>query len=59
MLSPDIANEWLVPELPATRATQIVKECCRPGEEFEWFPVSRAVGNVRNQGQELVLPIQI
>jgi len=59
VLSPDIANEWLDPELPATRATQIVKECCRPGEEFEWFPVSKAVGNVRNQGQELVLPIQI
>jgi putative SOS response-associated peptidase YedK len=35
VLSPDIANEWLDPELPATRAKQIAKKCCRPSEEFE------------------------
>lgn len=55
VLTPEHANEWLDPELSPGRAEQIAKECCRPVEDFEWYPVSRAVGNVRNQGQELIL----
>jgi len=29
-----------------------------PTEAFEWFKVDRAVGNVRNQGSDLVRPIE-
>lgn len=28
-----------------------------PAEVFEWFKVSPGVGNVRNQGQSLIKPI--
>jgi hypothetical protein len=27
-----------------------------PIEEFEWFKIDRAIGNVRNQGPELIEP---
>ncbi|BBR52943.1 hypothetical protein WP4W18C03_12700 [Pseudomonas putida] len=29
-----------------------------PAEEFEWFRVGTAVGNVRNQGPDLIKPIE-
>lgn len=31
----------------------------RPAEEFEWYRVSKAVGNVRNHGPELIQPIEV
>lgn len=57
VLTPEHANEWLDPELSPTRAEAIAKECCRPVDDFEWYPVSRAVGNVRNQRPELIIPL--
>ena len=56
VLAPKHANEWLDPDLSPARAEEIAKELCQPTEEFEWFPVGRAVGNVRNQGPELIEP---
>ncbi|MCM8743197.1 hypothetical protein NFC82_19530, partial [Pseudomonas koreensis] len=29
-----------------------------PTEAFEWFKVDRAIGNVRNQGSDLIKPIE-
>ena len=29
-----------------------------PAEAFEWYRVGMAVGNVRNQGAELINPLQ-
>ena len=57
VLTPELANEWLDPELSPERAEEIAKECCRSVDDFEWYPVDRAVGNVRNQGPQLILPI--
>jgi putative SOS response-associated peptidase YedK len=57
VLSPELANEWIDPGLSPGRAEEIARECCLPTEEFEWFAVDRAVGNVRNQGPDLILPI--
>lgn len=57
VLAPSMAREWLDPELDAARAEEIAKTACRPTEDFEWFAVSRAVGNVRNQGPRLILPL--
>ena len=57
VLTAEHANEWLDPELSPKRAEEIAKECCRPVDDFEWYSVSRAVGNVRNQGPELILPV--
>ncbi|MEE6907329.1 SOS response-associated peptidase, partial [Escherichia coli O83:H7] len=30
---------------------------CVPANQFTWQPVSRAVGNVKNQGAELIQPV--
>ncbi|MBV7515587.1 SOS response-associated peptidase family protein [Pseudomonas sp. PDM25] len=56
-LSPELAREWLVPAMPKERAEEIVLFQGEPTEAFEWYPVNRAVGNVRNQGPELIEPI--
>ncbi|WP_332112566.1 SOS response-associated peptidase family protein [Pseudomonas carnis] len=56
VLASEHANEWLDPRITSSRAEEIAKEHCRPTEEFEWFPVGKAVDNVRNQGPELITP---
>jgi putative SOS response-associated peptidase YedK len=57
VLVPAAAREWLEPGLDPQRAAEIAMTMCRPTEDFEWFAVDRAVGNVRNQGPRLILPI--
>ncbi len=54
VLTPDLAREWLDTSTPRKRAEQIALHQCAPAEAFEWFKVNRAVGNVRNQGPELI-----
>lgn len=56
VLTPEHAREWVDPETTAERAEQIAKKCCRPTEEFTWYQVSKDVGNVRNQGPQLIVP---
>ncbi|MHC8300409.1 SOS response-associated peptidase family protein [Pseudomonas sp. ZS1P83] len=56
-LSPELAREWLDPATPKERAEQIILHQGEPTEAFKWFTVDRAVGNVRNQGQELITPL--
>ncbi|MFU3051347.1 SOS response-associated peptidase [Pseudomonas paraeruginosa] len=55
VLSPEQAREWLDPATPAERAEQIVLLLGEPSEEFTWYAVDPAVGNVRNQGPHLVV----
>ncbi|GAA5787341.1 SOS response-associated peptidase [Chitiniphilus shinanonensis] len=50
------ALAWLDPATSPELAGQLLRELARPAEEFEWWPVDPAVGNVRNQGAELVAP---
>ncbi len=59
VLSPELAAEWLDPATPKERAEQIALQQGEPAEAFEWFRVSTAVGNVRNQGAQLIEPIQM
>ncbi|MER0768892.1 SOS response-associated peptidase family protein [Pseudomonas aeruginosa] len=56
VLSPELAREWLDPATPPERAEQIVLHLGEPSESFTWYPVSREVGNVRNQGAHLIEP---
>lgn len=58
VLSPEVAREWIDPATTPARAAEIVEAGCRPAQDFRWFPVGKAVGNVRNQGPELIEPIQ-
>jgi putative SOS response-associated peptidase YedK len=57
VLTPELAREWLEPDLSSESAEEIASEHCQPTEDFEWYPVSSMVGNVRNHGQELILPV--
>jgi len=56
VLTPELAREWLDPATPKERAEQMVFHQGEPAEAFEWFKVGTAVGNVRNNGPELIAP---
>ena len=56
VLTPEHAREWLDPGLAPERAEEIANECCQPTEDFEWYAVGKEVGNVKNQGAELLPP---
>lgn len=57
VLSPVHAREWLGHDLSPARAEDIAKNLCLPVDEFEWYPVGTSVGNVKNQGADLILPL--
>ena len=59
VLSPEHAREWVDPETSPERAREIALEHCLPVEEFHWYPVGKAVGNVRNQGAQLIEPLAL
>ena len=54
VLSAEAAVNWLDPELDPNEARMIITDLAVPSEEFEWWKVDRAVGNVRNQGAHLI-----
>lgn len=57
VLTPEHAREWIEPGLTPGRAEEIAQERCQPVDDFEWFRVGTSVGNVRNQGADLIIPI--
>lgn len=57
VLTAEDAAFWLDPALDAQQAEQFVRSVALGPEAFEWYMVDRAVGNVKNQGAELVLPV--
>ncbi|MDH0729212.1 SOS response-associated peptidase family protein [Pseudomonas sichuanensis] len=57
VLGAEHARMWIDPELSAVEAERVAREQCLPVEAFEWFAVGRQVGNVRNEGAELILPV--
>ncbi|WP_122417189.1 SOS response-associated peptidase family protein [Pseudomonas viridiflava] len=57
VLSAEDARAWLDLENTPQTAETLAKERCRPVDDFEWFPVDRAVGNVKNQGPTLIQPL--
>jgi putative SOS response-associated peptidase YedK len=59
VLAPAHAREWIDPGTSPQRAAQIAVEHCRPVEEFHWYPVGKDVGNVRNQGRQLIVPLAL
>lgn len=56
VLASNDARQWLDPTLAPDQAGQIVREACRSVTDFEWFAVDKAVGNVKNQAADLILP---
>ncbi|MFD1260457.1 SOS response-associated peptidase family protein [Entomomonas asaccharolytica] len=57
VLTPEYANEWIDSNTTLTRAEKIINDHYRKPKDFDWYKVSEAVGNVRNQGKELIKPI--
>jgi putative SOS response-associated peptidase YedK len=55
VLGPADARAWIDPEVPAEDAERLAREQCLPVEAFEWFAVGKEVGNVRNEGAELIV----
>ncbi|MCQ2993032.1 hypothetical protein NLO88_01860 [Pseudomonas syringae] len=41
----------------ADRAREIATVFSRPESDFEYYPVAKDVGNVRNQGERLIIPL--
>ncbi len=58
VFSPEHAREWMENDLDHTKAEELALNCCQPTKDFEWYPVGNAVGNVKNQGPELVMPLK-
>lgn len=54
VLDPDVAREWLSTDLSKERAKEIARDCGLAADFFEWFPVSKDVGNVKNKGAYLI-----
>lgn len=58
VLTPEVAREWLDLDTPVERAAEIVRAGCRPANDFCWYEVGKAMGNVKNQGVRLIQPIR-
>jgi len=57
VLSPDAAREWMKQDVGGKEAAEIAADCSVPADQFIWHAVTRAVGNVNNQGNQLIQPI--
>lgn len=57
VLSPEAAREWMRQDVGGKEAEEIVADGSVPADAFIWHAVSRAVGNVKNQGPELIEPV--
>ncbi len=58
VLTPEAAREWLRQDIGGKEAEEIAADGAVPAGKFIWHPVSRAVGNVKNQGPELIEAIK-
>lgn len=54
VLTADAVREWLSEETTPERAQEIANDAAIPEKDFTWHPVSKKVGNIHNQGDELV-----
>lgn len=59
VLAASDAALWLDRMAPLPLAAELISRHRRPSEDFEWWPVSRAVGNVRNTAATLIHPIAL
>ena len=57
VFAPERAREWIEAGLDRDRAEELAVECCQLTADFEWYPVDKMVGNVKNQGAELIKAI--
>ena len=53
-ITADAVRVWLSNDTSPQRAEEIVHDATVPEQDFTWHPVSKKVGNIHNQGKELV-----
>ena len=58
VLPPELARQWMDPGMPQEQAEQLALNLGEGPDAFEWYRVGKAVGNVRNQGSSLILPVE-
>ncbi|WP_337022484.1 MULTISPECIES: SOS response-associated peptidase family protein [unclassified Pantoea] len=58
VLSADAVLEWLSEETTPARAQEIAHDATVPEKAFTWHPVSAKVGNIHNQGANLIEEIK-
>ncbi|ECG8590108.1 SOS response-associated peptidase [Salmonella enterica subsp. salamae] len=58
VLTPEAAREWMRQDVGGKAAKEIVARGAVPADEFIWHAVTRDVGNVKNQGAELIAPLR-
>ncbi|MFC0712164.1 SOS response-associated peptidase [Azorhizophilus paspali] len=56
VLGADMARAWIDPRRTPAQAEEIALHRGMPSAAFEWYPVGLAVGNVREEGNELIRP---
>lgn len=54
VLVPEAAREWIRQDIGGKEAGEIAADGNVSADNFIWHPVSRKVGNVKNQGPELI-----
>lgn len=56
VLEPEAALEWMRQDIGGKEAGDIACDGISPTSSFIWYPVTRSVGNVKNQSQDLIIP---
>ncbi|SAD70793.1 Gifsy-2 prophage protein [Enterobacter cloacae] len=54
-MSPEAAREWMRQHVGGKEAEEIASDGAVPTDKFVWHAVTRTVGNVKNQGRNLIL----
>ncbi|WGK60055.1 SOS response-associated peptidase family protein [Pantoea sp. SS70] len=58
VIAADAIREWLSADTTPQRAEEIARDAAIPEKDFAWHPVSAKVGNIHNQGSELIEHVQ-
>ncbi|MCE0845982.1 SOS response-associated peptidase family protein [Buttiauxella sp. A2-C1_F] len=54
VFTPSAALTWMDPETTGVQASELAHHVAVSTDEFIWHPVTRSVGNVKNQSPELI-----
>ena len=57
VMTPEAARESMRQDIGGKEAEEIAVDGAVSADHFTWHPVSRTVGNVKNQGAELIDPL--
>lgn len=59
VLAPDAARRWIDSELTPVKAEELAQSQGLPATAFIWYPVTKAVGNVKHDSPELIQAVSL